>query len=63
MHRYTQTLRLSEPEKAVNEMPWCCVQLSPGKLTAGETQLSGFDWDRGNFLQSSQYGSVFWLCG
>lgn len=62
IHRSTQTLRLW-PEKMMNEMPWCWVQLSPSKLTAGETDLSGFVWDRVNFLLSSQYGSMFWLCG
>jgi len=47
----------------MNKMPWCRVQLSLSKLTAGETQLAGSGWDGVNFLHSSQYGAVVWLCG
>lgn len=62
IHRYTETFSL-EPEKLWTKCSGVECSFSPSKLTAGETQLSGFDWDRVNFLQSSQYGSVFWLCG
>lgn len=47
-----QTFGLT-PEKATNKMPWCRVQLSLSKLTAGETQLTGSAWDGVNFIAAS----------